>query len=137
MPAKIVCDTNTLVSGLIWKGNESKLLAAVLERKATLFSSPELLVEFARVIHYERLRPFITNPTELVNTLQSMAVFVKPTETVTVVQDDPDDDKVLECALAASADFIVSGDKHLLTLKTFRGMPILTTKAAIDKLTID
>jgi hypothetical protein len=50
------------------------------------------------------------------------------------VKEDPADDKVLECALAADADFIVSGDKHLLKLREFRGIPIITTKQALEKL---
>ena len=60
MPLKIVCDTNTLVSGFIWRGNEYRLLAALAERKAVLFISPALLNEFAKVISYPRLQEHVT-----------------------------------------------------------------------------
>lgn len=134
LPTKIVCDTNTLVSGFLWRGNEFRLLSAVVERKAILFSSPALFSEFLRVLSYERIRPHIADPNDLAGKLESMAVFVKPKEGVTIVKEDPADDKVLECALAASVDFIVSGDKHLLKLREFRGIPILATSQALQKL---
>ncbi|MFA6329665.1 MAG: putative toxin-antitoxin system toxin component, PIN family [Candidatus Micrarchaeia archaeon] len=134
MPAKIVCDTNTLVSGFLWKGKEYLLLSGVLERKAVLFTSPALLSEFARVLEYPKLRPLIPNPAELTGKLESTAVFVEPKEAVEIIKEDPDDNKVLECALAAGADFIVSGDNHLLKLRAFKGIPIITTKAALEML---
>lgn len=134
MPLKIVCDTNTLVSGFLWRGNEFRLLAAVVGRKATLFSSPALFSEFVRVLSYERIRKFVTDPRALAVKLESIAVFVKPTDAVEVVKDDPADNRVLECALAANADVIVSGDRHLLKLRSFDGIPIVTAKAALEKL---
>jgi len=134
VPSKIVCDTNTLVSGFLWKGKEYVLLSKVLERKAVLFTSPALLSEFARVLKYPKLRPFIPNPAELTGKLESIAVFVEPKEAVEIIKEDPDDNKVLECALAAGADFIVSGDNHLLKLRAFKGIPIITTNAALERI---
>lgn len=134
MPTKIVCDTNTLVSGFLWRGNEFRLLSVLVERKAILFSSPALFAEFLRVLSYERIRPFVVDPHSLAEKFESIAVFVKPKEAVVLVREDPGDDKVLECALAADADFIISGDKHLLKLRDFRGIPIITTKQALEKL---
>ena len=55
--------------------------------------------------------------------------WIKPQKTFTVIKEDPEDDKFLECAVAGKADFIVSGDKHLLKLKEFHGIKIIT----IDK----
>jgi len=134
LPTKIVCDTNTLVSGFLWRGNEFRLLSSVVERKAVLFSSPALFSEFLRVLSYERIRPFVAGQRAVAEKLEAIAVFVKPKEAIVVIKEDPADDKVLECALAADADFIVSGDKHLLKLREFRGIPIITTKQALEKL---
>jgi len=136
LPPKIVCDTNTLVSGFLWRGNEYRLLSAILERKAILFSSPDLLSEFVRVLSYEKLRPFVSDPTDLAGKLESMAVFVRPARSVDLVKDDPNDNRVLECAEAANADYIISGDDHLLKLHAFNGMPILTTTAFLAKICI-
>lgn len=52
------------------------------------------------------------------------------------IADDPDDDAVLACAVAAEADYMVSGDPHLLTLEQFRHIPILTPAQAVDQLSI-
>lgn len=135
MPIKIVCDTNTVVSGLLWRGNEFRLLSYVLERKAILFTSPPLLNEFQRVINYPRLAPFVPNPSDLLSKLMEMPIVVTPKEYVKIVKDDPTDDRVLECALACEADYIVSGDKkHLLKLGEFRGIPLVTTKQMLDVL---
>lgn len=65
-----------------------------------------------------------------------MAVFVHPRQTVDLIQQDPSDNRVLECAQAANADYIISGDEHLLKLRSFEGIPILTTKTARARLGI-
>jgi uncharacterized protein len=57
--------------------------------------------------------------------IERFARKVKPTERLYVVRDDPDDDRILECASAARSDYIVTGDKHLLELKKFRDIPII------------
>jgi predicted nucleic acid-binding protein len=62
----------------------------------------------------------------------SFSKIIVPVEKVSVAI-DPDDNKVLEAALEANADFIVSGDKHLLNLKEFKGVRILTAKEFLDK----
>ncbi len=135
MPLKLVCDTNTLISGFLWRGNEYELLKSILNRQAILFTSPALLLEFSRVLNYERLRPFVLNPTDVINKLTQIAVVVNPREYVKIVKEDPADDRVLECAIAANVDYIVSGDKrHLLKLKKFREIPIVTTKAILEVL---
>lgn len=58
-------------------------------------------------------------------TARENVVFVSPRERVQAIPSDPDDDKFLECALAAGADAIISGDQHLLELGEFRGIPVL------------
>lgn len=60
--------------------------------------------------------------------IQGYATVVKPTITLDAVPDDPDDNRVLECALAGDADFIVTGDKHLLRLGAYKHIPILTVR---------
>ena len=60
---------------------------------------------------------------------------VDPKERIHFVKKDPDDDKILECAVEGSADFIVSGDKHLLTIKAYRGIKILTAREFLGKKT--
>ena len=131
MALKLVCDTNTLISGFLWRGSEFELLAAMGARKALLFSSPALFSEFVRVLSYERIRSFVSDPEAVVRQFRDLAVFVNPRHAVDVVKEDSSDNRVLECALGAQADLIVSGDKHLLKLGAFRDIPIVRTKKAL------
>lgn len=66
--------------------------------------------------------------------LVSKAEFVTPTETIKVVQADPSDDKFLEAAIEGKANYIISGDNHLLDLKNFHEIPIITAREFIDML---
>jgi predicted nucleic acid-binding protein len=61
---------------------------------------------------------------EIDKQLRVVGRFVTPTESVNVIDADPSDDRILECAIAADPDVIVSGDQHLLSLGNFRGIPI-------------
>ena len=62
----------------------------------------------------------------LIGELSAFALYVEPEQDAVGTSVDPDDDIFLECALAGSADYIVSGDRHLLVLETFQGIPIVT-----------
>ena len=119
----IVLDTNVLVSGLLFTGPPHQLLSLVLSGTAELIASPILLNELERVL---RLK-FPQHLQAIHDTLQSVterATLVFPTEQLTVISEDPSGNRILECALAGRADVIISGDRHLLVLKTFRGIPI-------------
>lgn len=64
--------------------------------------------------------------------LESTALVVKPDMTLAIIEDDPDDDRVLECAITGKADYIVSGDRHLLKLGSYEGIPIMTVRQFMD-----
>ena len=66
--------------------------------------------------------------------LTGVAALVSPTESLRVVADDPDDDRVLECAIAGNADAIISGDRHLLALGAFQEIPILKVRDCLNLL---
>jgi predicted nucleic acid-binding protein len=64
--------------------------------------------------------------------LESLAQVVEPRDALGVIDDDPDDDRVLECAVEGRADMIVSGDRHLLKLAKYQGVPIVTVRQFMD-----
>jgi putative PIN family toxin of toxin-antitoxin system len=66
--------------------------------------------------------------------LESAGDLIDPAIVLDVVTDDPDDNRVLECAVAGRADYIVSGDRHLLKLKEHAGIPILSAREFLDRL---
>ncbi len=70
-----------------------------------------------------------TKRKKLLAKIKAHSNWIKPEKSFTVIKDDPDDNKFIECAVAGEADFIVSGDRHLLALKEFHGIEIIT----IDK----
>lgn len=127
---RIVCDTNILVSGLLWKGAPRRLLTCIEQEKFSLFTSRALLEELDKVLCYRRLAAILEKAGVTRHDVLRWAVrhativMVKPLGRI-VVTADPCDDQVLACAVSASADVIISGDKHLLSLGTHNGIPIM------------
>jgi putative PIN family toxin of toxin-antitoxin system len=64
--------------------------------------------------------------------LWSMGALVSPRTTVNAVRDDPDDNRILECAIEAQAQVLISGDHHLLALQEYKSIPIVTPRHFID-----
>jgi uncharacterized protein len=126
---RVVADTNTVVSGLLWRGSPRAVLNAARAGSADLFSSPALVAELQDVLargkFAERLRGANVSADRLVLEFAALARMVNPVTIDPVIQADPDDDSVLACAATAKADFIVSGDSHLLQLAEYEGIPIL------------
>lgn len=132
---RIVLDTNIVISALLWRGPPHQLLEALRAHPAAqLFSSPLLLEELTDVLTRpaatKRLAVIGKNPREVLADYLEAIDLVEPVESPRVAR-DPDDDQVLACALAAQAEIIVSGDRDLLDLGTFRNIRILTATQAL------
>lgn len=136
---RIVLDTNVVLSALLWRGNPYQLLAAIrAQPNAQLFSSTALLEELADVL----TRPAATRrfvligkaAREVLADYLEVIELIEPSDTPRVVPNDPDDDHVLACALAAHADLIVSGDRHLLDLGSYQGIAIVNPATAVQML---
>ena len=123
---KAVFDTNILVSAWFWEGNESKLIESVEEGIVHGYSSRQLIEELCRTLRY----PKFSLSQDEVESIRSyyLLVFkiVSPKQAINIIPEDPSDNMVLECALEAEADYIVSGDHHLLNVGEFRGVKIVT-----------
>jgi uncharacterized protein len=127
---KVVADTNVLVSALIFPGGlPEAVYRLALEGKIELVTSRPLLAELGRVLA-EKFGWEPEQAEEAVALLVRLAEIVEPSETISDVDADPADNRVLEAAAAGGAAAIVSGDRHLLELKAWRGVPI-TTPAAV------
>jgi len=135
---KLVVDTNTLLSGSLWQGPPSQVLEAFALHKAELVLSPDLLAEFAEVLarpgFAARIAARGTTAKELARKLAEEVTIVAPAQLPLPAElRDPKDLPVLACAVAAQADAIVSGDEDLLTLKSFRGIPIVNARQALER----
>ena len=121
---------NVVISGLLWYGAERAVLDAARSGSIELFTSPALLAEIEDVLKrekfVERLAAANTTAHELVLGYASLARVIVPEPIDPVVHDDPDDDAVLSCAMAADGDVIVSGDRHLLKLVQYKSIRIMT-----------
>jgi putative PIN family toxin of toxin-antitoxin system len=123
-----VLDTNVLVSGYITKtGTPGKILARWREGAFDLAVSPQLLAEFGRVLARPKFHRYLAGESPPTDELWSLALVVEP-EPVSAVIVDPTDDLILGTALAAAAEVVVSGDDHLLSLGTYRGVRIITPR---------
>lgn len=133
---RIVIDTNTVVSGLLWEGTPARLLDLANDNEIDLFTSAALLKELRNVLlrakFARRIERAQTSVEELLLAYQAVAHCVSTTTVPRIVPTDPDDDQVIACALAAHADLIVSGDSDLLDLKQHQDIRIVTTKQAVD-----
>ena len=121
---KVVADTNIYVSAIIFGGKPQTILELAHDGLFDLFVSDDILVETARVLRDK----FHRTPEQLqadVMALDALTTRVHPTERIAAVTSDPTDDRILECAVAAACDRIVSGDADLLRMGSFRGIKIL------------
>jgi len=132
---RLVLDTNVVVAGLLWHGLPRRLLDLAIDDAVVLFSSRTLLDELLHTLHYpkfaKRIAAYETSPQALAAHYAALVTLVTPAAIAPTVAHDPDDDAVLACALAAQADLIVSGDAHLLNLKQFQDMPVVTAAQAV------
>lgn len=130
---KAVIDTNQFVSGVIvTHGPSAELISAWRSQKFILITAEVIIQEVREVLHYPRiLRKYRLNPKDIdifLRLLEQEAVVVQHLPYLRVIKEDPDDDKILACAFVAEADYIVSGDNHLLNLRSYKNIPIVTVK---------
>jgi putative PIN family toxin of toxin-antitoxin system len=126
---RAVADTNVVVSGLLWPGPPRRILNLAKTGRVELFTSPVLLAEIEDVLSrrkfIRRLELAGVELQDLVQGYAALARVILPAEVPPIIAEDPDDDEVLACALAARAEVIVSGDRHLLRLVEYQGIRIM------------
>jgi putative PIN family toxin of toxin-antitoxin system len=138
---RVVLDTNTLVSAILSPlGPPRRLLDGARAQVFELCSSPVLMAELLDVLLREkfarRLAAAELTPLGIVGEIRRLAAMAVPTEVPHIVTSDADDDHVLACAVAAKADLIVSGDRHLLSLGSdYQGISIVTPVRAVEVIT--
>ena len=134
---KVVFDTNVVASASFWRGAPYGCLAAWVRGRCVAVVSSSLLAEYHETVDELRLDDPGLKCVEWVEALTESAELVFPTERATGATPDPGDEMILECALAAEADFIVSGDKkHLLALRQYQDIPILSPAEFLRRLLV-
>lgn len=130
---RVVPDTNVLISAIIFGGPPEQMVLLARQQRLRLVISSATLDELRRVLkrkfHFADAAVFRA---ELL--LREISDVIEPLETIAVIKDDASDNRVLEAAIEGNADAIVSGDRHLLRLKSYRDIPIWTVRELLEQL---
>jgi uncharacterized protein len=130
----VVLDTNVIVSALLSPyGTTGEILHLLENGDITVATSDVLLLELEHVLHYSKIqRQLKLSEIEIslfIRRFTQFANVVNPEINLKIIEKDPEDDHVLECAITAKASIIISGDQHLLEIKNIQGIEILSPKA--------
>jgi len=135
---RLVLDTNTAISGLIWQGAPGAILDAAVARRVQLISSVPLLAELEGVLSRPKFQRAIlqrgVKSSELFDGYVALIECLVPAVLEAPVSRDPDDDQILAAAVSGNADLIVTGDEDLLVLGDYRQIPIVTARDALSRL---
>jgi putative PIN family toxin of toxin-antitoxin system len=136
-PVRIVVDTNVLVSGLLFGGVPGRLIELGGQGRLRIVATHALLQEYIRVLAYPKFKLTKAEIRGLLDeVILPLVEAVRVDEAPAVISADPSDDKFLAAAVAGSADAVVSGDRHLLALRAYRGIPIETAAELIRRVRV-
>jgi putative PIN family toxin of toxin-antitoxin system len=133
---RVVLDTNTVISGLFWRGRPFEVLELMRSGKIKVYTSEaireELLDVLQRPKFSQKLALLNSSAQEVVNRFISWVEVIEVGEVAKVVASDPDDDQIIACAKLANADFIISGDADILNLKDEISIPVVNAGQFLD-----
>lgn len=130
----VALDTNVLVSALIKSGKPRELIFELARKKIQVVTSRNILEELLKITDDPRIRRYVDEDDTIafLRAVGSIASIVRVRSRFKVIKEDPNDDMVLRTAHDGRADHIVSGDKHLLSLKEFRGIKTVTVNQMLE-----
>jgi uncharacterized protein len=122
---KLVLDANVIVSAVLFGGKPREVLSSVAAGRVQGCTSDALIRELQEVLQREKFGLEMRTVQAIISEVSAMSEWTTPTEQLGIISEDPSDNHVLECAVAAAADYVVTGDRHLLELGTYRGICII------------
>ena len=131
---RVVLDTNVFISGIHWTGNSEKIIFMFRNKTFELVSSIPIIEEITKTLRNFRIPLSEEDISNWENMILENAMLVESEEKIDIIKDDPDDNKFIEAAVAGKADYIVTQDNHLLKIKEFRGIKILTPEEFLSRL---
>ena len=129
---RVVLDSNVIISALFFGGNPQRIIQHAIAGHVHGFTSLPILDEVREVVQRPKFGLSPDQALSLIEELHELCILVQPQEQVSVITADPDDNLVLECAIEAQADMVISGDSHLLDLGCWRGIKMLSPAEAIN-----
>jgi hypothetical protein len=132
---RVVVDTNILISATGWEGNEREIIRRGLRDEITLLISDQILAEYIEVIHRKKFSFLKKRKIKrFVLLLLELCEIIEIKSTLSIIMEDPSDNLILACAKDGKAHIIVSGDLHLLKLKEWSGIDIISSKELLTRL---
>lgn len=123
---RVVIDTNVFISGLNFAGRPSEVLELLIKGEIEVFISPFILAELERILR-DRFEWKTEQLHRVLNRIKTKTILVHPKIRISVIKEKDDDNRILECAVEAKVEYLVSGDrKHLLPLREYQGVKILS-----------
>lgn len=127
----LVIDTNILVSSIFWSGNPYLIIQKGINQSIIIFTSNKIIDEL-RIVLKREFHLAEQEIEDIVNALMLFLHLTKTSEKIDIIKEDETDNIVLECAVSCKADYIVSGDGHLLNLKEYNNIKILSARNFLD-----
>lgn len=137
---RVILDTNIILSAFLWQKKLKPIYQAIRLRKIIPCFSPTTWEELQRALSYKKFSQQLSKinitAEKISKLLSSRAHFVLSRLQITEIKADPSDNHILACALSSRACFIISGDKHLLNLKQFHNILIISPAKFIKELNL-
>lgn len=131
---KVVLDTNIYISGFAFLESIPRTILELEQISSFhLYISKQIISEIRGVLAV-KFAYSLEMLDLLENLLLNICTLVEPSERINLIIDDPEDNKILECAQEEKADIIVSGDKHLLKVKNYKGTKIIKAREFLEEI---
>jgi len=134
---KVVFDTNVWISIFFKKTLGEEFSELLRKGKIQAYATEEILKEISKVLLYPKINELLNasgvSEREIIQRIVENSIFARPKFKLKIIKEDIDDNKILDCALQAKVSFIVSGDRHLLKLKKFKNIKIVTPREFLDR----
>jgi len=130
---RAVIDTNVLISSFIAYGKPRNVLDRVFTGKVRLLTSPVILLEFEEVLSREKFGLTKTQVQRIVSLIIRSSEAIEPKTKIILITEDPDDNKLLECAIDGRAKYIITGDKHLLKIRKYKNIRVVNPNSFLRK----
>lgn len=123
---RVTPDTNFFISATQWDYSIShNLLIKLIETDTKIFTTKEILQELKEVL--ERDFKYLKEEADkIIKTISQLVIIVEPKQKLNIIEEDPEDNIILECAVESNSDYILTYDKHILKFKEFQNIKILT-----------
>lgn len=129
---RVVLDTNILISALGWDGKPREIVRKILNGEFEWVISQKQVIELQRVLNYPKFDFTAEQKARFLTLVLEVAVVVETHGGIDVIKDDPDDNVIVETAVENDAPFIVTGDDHLLSIKQYNKVKIVTASEFLE-----